>query len=145
MKQKLLNAFIMNFFLSIGLSLTQSLRHGGLNVETIYSILIAFGIGFIVSLIIPFDKISMSISKLCHIKNPIIGILVGGLAVDCIPTLVLSLSMTLFAMRNNLQFFLSAWVDDLWVVYLVSYVLSTLVNISMFLIFSKRQKGMINE
>jgi uncharacterized integral membrane protein len=142
MKQKVLIAVFMSALLGLAMTLTASFIHSSWGIDTVWSLLISFGAGFVISFLIPLDSISNWFCSLFHLgrEKPVLHALAGSAITDVIVTTLMALIMTLFAMRNQLSFYWQAFIADYGVMLLVGFVFAFLGTILIGLFMESRME-----
>ena len=136
---------IMNTAMAIAMSLTADLMHGGLSARTWLMILLGFVVGMILSLLIPYDRMSRGLCRLLKVETrKLLSHLVATLPPAVIQTVMISAVMTavnVLPYSPSWNVYLTAYGQTTPTMILVAYVVALAVTpIAVRLIFGKHSR-----
>lgn len=120
---------IMNFTNAAALTLTGAILNNALSPAVIVLILIAFICAWIVTIIIPVQKIGKSFAGLFKLdEKSIANRLVADIAIIFIYVAIINFAMTLLTVGFKMPDLLIAYISPLPILYIVSYIVSFIVT-----------------
>ena len=120
---------IMNMVNALTLTLTGAILNNAISPFIIVLVLIAFICAWIVTTVIPVQKIGNSFSVIFKLdEKSIAGKLVSNIAVTFIYVVIINFVMTLINVGFNMPVLLLAYTSSLQILYIVSYIVSFIVS-----------------
>ncbi|MFA9463055.1 MAG: hypothetical protein ACERKN_02075 [Velocimicrobium sp.] len=133
-KTKLLYVLIINIPVAIAIALTAQLLAIGKIIVSLFiiNLLIAYGIAFLIGMLIPVEPIGVGFAKLFKVKEGVVFGLLVNLPINFIYVTLISLIMTCFNVvileKLPIGAFVGGFLGTYPVLYIVGYIVSFIAN-----------------